>query len=351
MTRSAMPNTTLPSTSVALLKEAAKHALPHSENRLAEAHALFAPELQSVEHELSVIVRDGEAPATQAAAHLLGGGGKRVRPLTVLLSAACFGPPSAAARELATVAELVHLATLMHDDVLDDCQIRRGRPAARCVWGNGISVLAGDLLLTHALERAARLRSHGLLQSLLTTLRRLVDGEILQLRGRATLDLTRDTYFRVLDGKTAALFEWAAHAGASTGGALAHEQEALAGYGRQLGVAFQLMDDALDYCGDLQQTGKAIFADLEEGKATLPLIQAVEKQPSLVRELEALRAGDRAAANVVAAAVQRLDTCSAVRRLAREETARALAALDPLRPSRARDLLRAVACELTERVR
>jgi octaprenyl-diphosphate synthase len=302
-----------------------------------------------MERELAHVVNDGVAPATQAAAHLLGGGGKRIRPLTVLLSAACFGPITETARELALIAELVHLATLLHDDVLDDCQIRRGRQAARCLWGNGVSVLAGDLLLTHALERAAPLKPASMLTQLLGTLRRLVDGEIVQLRGRAALDLTQDTYFRVVHGKTAALFEWAAQAGASAGNATPDEITALTAYGRHLGVAFQLMDDALDYCGDIQQTGKAIFTDLEEGKVTLPLIHAVQRQPSLADQLEALRAGDRAAAVDIATAVLRLDTCSGVRMLAREETARGLAALDQLPDSRARDLLRAVAYELTER--
>jgi octaprenyl-diphosphate synthase len=344
-----MQDSTLPQTSVQLLQEAAKHALPRTDVRLAEAHALFAAELRGLERELSRVVRDGVAPATQAAAHLLGGGGKRIRPLTVLLSAACFGELNDTARDLALIAELVHLATLLHDDVLDDCQIRRGRQAARCLWGNGVSVLAGDLLLTHALERAAALQPATLLVRLLTTLRRLVDGEILQLRGRAALDLTQETYFRVVHGKTAALFEWAAQAGASVSDARPEHIEALGAYGRHLGVAFQLMDDALDYTGDVHHTGKAIFADLEEGKATLPLLLAVERQPSLADQLEALRAGDRAAAVDVATAVLRLDTCRVVRNLAREETDRALNALAALPTSRACDLLRAVAGELTAR--
>jgi octaprenyl-diphosphate synthase len=269
--------------------------------------------------------------------------------LTVLLSAACFGPISETTRELALIAELVHLATLLHDDVLDDCQTRRGRAAARCVWGNGISVLAGDLLLTHALERAARLEHPALLQLLLRTLRRLVDGEIVQLRGRVQLDLTQDTYFEVVRAKTASLFEWAAHVGACSGQAEASGVAALSKFGYHLGVAFQLMDDALDYCGDVEQTGKAIYADLEEGKVTLPLIYAAQRQPGLVRDLERLRAGDRGVAIRIAGAIEAQGACAAVRALAREETRQALSALDVLRPSRACDLLRAVARELTDR--
>lgn len=344
-----MQDSTLPNTSVALLQEAVPHAPARTAHRLAEVHALFAAELRTLERELQRVTADGVAPATHAGAHLLGGGGKRVRPLTVLLSAACFGPITDTARELALIAELVHLATLLHDDVLDDCQIRRGRAAARCVWGNGISVLAGDLLLTHALERAARLEHSTPLQLLLRTLRRLVDGEIVQLRGRVQLDLTQDTYFEVVRGKTASLFEWAAHVGACAGQAQPSEVAALAKFGYHLGVAFQLMDDALDYCGDIEQTGKAIYADLEEGKVTLPLIYAAQRQPGLVRELERLRAGDRGVAIRIAGVIEALDACAAVRALARDETRHALSALDALRPSRACDLLRAVARELTDR--
>ena len=345
-----MQNSTLPNTSVALLEEAAQHAPTRTVSRLAEAHALFAMELRQLEHELQRATGDGVAPATHAAAHLLGGGGKRVRPLTVLLAAACFGPIDATARELALIAELVHLATLLHDDVLDDCQMRRGQPAARCLWGNSVSVLAGDLLLTHALERAAPLRPAQLLPLLLQTLRRLVDGEILQLRGRSTLDLTQETYFEIVRGKTASLFEWAARAGGCAAEAQPAQVDALAAYGQHLGVAFQLMDDALDYCGDIEQTGKAIFSDLEEGKVTLPLIHAVQQKPSLVRELDRLRDGDHSATLRIAASVQALDACASVRALARDETRLALTALEALRPSRARELLRVVACELTERV-
>lgn len=338
------------STSAELLQDAAQHALPRTTQRLSEVHALFATELREIEAELALLTHDGVAPATHAAAHLLSGGGKRVRPLTVLLSASCFGPLNETARELALAAELVHLATLLHDDVLDDCQIRRGLPAARSLWGNGVSVLAGDLLLTHALERVARLQPAGLMQTLLRTLRRLVDGEILQLRGRSALDLTQETYMSVVQGKTASLFEWAARVGATAAAAESNEVNALAAFGHHLGVAFQLMDDALDYCGDVQQTGKAIFADLEEGKVTLPLIQAVQRQPGVALHLEALRRGDRSAAEHIATAVLRLDTCSSTRALARHQTGVALAALDQLPVSRARELLRAVAFELTHRV-
>lgn len=335
--------------SVELLHEAARDAPLRTSARLADVQALFADDLRVVDQELARTTQDGEAPATHAATHLLGAGGKRIRPLTVLLSASCFGPVSPTARELAVVAELVHLATLLHDDVLDDSQIRRGVVAARCLWGNAVSVLSGDLLLTHALERVARLEPVALLPELIGTLRRLVDGEVLQLRGRARLDMTQETYFRVVRGKTASLFEWAGRAGAMCCKASDQHARALAAYGRHLGTAFQLIDDTLDYCGDTQQTGKAIRSDLKEGKVTLPLIHALQLDPSLVIELDALCGGDDDAATRIADAVVALDACAPVRALAEAETACAIESLQCLAPSAARELLCAVARELTAR--
>jgi octaprenyl-diphosphate synthase len=256
---------------------------------------------------------------------------------------------SPAARELAVVAELVHLATLLHDDVLDDSQMRRGAVAARCLWGNAVSVLSGDLLLTHALERVARIEPAELLPELIGTLRRLVDGEVLQLRGRVQLDLTQEMYFRVVHGKTASLFEWAGRAGAMCCRASDEQARALAAYGRHLGTAFQLIDDTLDYCGDDQETGKAIQSDLNEGKVTLPLIHALRLDPDLMLELDALRRGDHHAVTRMAAAVVALGACASVRALAETETARAIESLQCLPPSTARELLSGVARELTTR--
>jgi octaprenyl-diphosphate synthase len=345
-----MPEIMSPTSAVELLHDSAQNAQPRTHARLAEVQALFAGDLRLVEQELMRATQDGVAPATHAASHLLRAGGKRIRPLTVLLSASCFGPVSAVARELAVVSELIHLATLLHDDVLDDCDVRRGSAAARCLWGNAVSVLSGDLLLTHALERVARLEPRSLLPELVGTLRRLVDGEVLQLRGRSRLDTSQETYFRIVHGKTASLFEWAGRVGAMCCDASDEQVSALAAYGRHLGTAFQLIDDALDYCGNAQHTGKALHADLKEGKMTLPLINALRLEPSLANQLEAARSGDCDAASRVAAAIHALDACAPVRALAHAETVLALEALEWVPSSRARELLRAVAQELSARV-
>ena len=319
--------------------------------RLADVHSLLGTEMAWVEGELQATARTGRSPGTDAARHLLDAGGKRVRPLALLLSAACFDGLSEAACELAVVAELVHLATLLHDDVVDDAPERRGKPAARVLWGNAVSVLAGDLLLTHSLERTSAVAPKAVLADLFATLRRLVDGEIVQLRGRTELDPRAATYFTIVHDKTASLFAWATRAGAAIAGAPEPLVRALGEFGAHVGVAFQLVDDLLDYEGDPVLMGKELHTDLREGKLTLPLILAVEKEPSLYADLLAARDFDGAASARLVAAVHALRTGDDVRRLANAETERALAALSLLPASSPRDLLGAIALELTARAR
>jgi octaprenyl-diphosphate synthase len=316
--------------------------------RLVDAHAIVAGDMAWVEAELARAADEGISPGTLASAHLLGAGGKRVRPLTVLLSAACFGEITPAARGLAVVAELLHAATLLHDDVIDDADERRGRPASRRVWGNAVSVLAGDLLLTHALERTLE-AAPAVLPSLVATLRRLVDGEIVQLRGRTRIDLAEATYFAVVRDKTSSLFAWAARAGAQVGGAPPDARDALEEYGNRIGLAFQLVDDTLDYDGEKTETGKALYTDLREGKITLPLVRAIGANPALAADVERARSGDEAAAGRLLTGVLASGACDEVRALARQETACALEALTRVPAGAPRDLLACVASELASR--
>jgi octaprenyl-diphosphate synthase len=343
--------TTNPAASVALLREAAtaERAGVRAAERIEQVHTLLGDDMSLVDVELARIAREGASPGTDSATHLLQAGGKRVRPLTVLLSAACFGKVPAAARDVAVAAELVHLATLLHDDVVDDGQERRGKPTPRRIWGNAVSVLAGDLLLTHALERTAAAAPGAVLRDLFSTLRRLVDGEIVQLRGRTRLELREDVYFRIVHDKTASLFAWAARAGAATAGASDEGVAALGEFGARVGVAFQLVDDVLDYDGDPGATGKALLGDLHEGKLTLPLIRALAARPSLVDDIDAVRAGDARAAARVAEAVRLSGVCEGVRACAREETAQAQRALEAVPAGTARDLLSSIAADLAAR--
>lgn len=317
-------------------------------SRLLELRAIFGADLAWVEEELGRAASDGLRPATDSAKHLLAAGGKRVRPLCVLLSAACFGP-SPATRDLAVVAELVHLATLLHDDVIDDSDLRRGAVTSRRVWGNAVSVLAGDLLLTHALERTSAAAPGPTMTELVTTLRTLVDGEIIQLRGRSAPALAESVYFAIVEGKTASLFSWAARAGARAGGGGPRDIDALGAFGHSLGVAFQLVDDALDYRGDPAKTGKRMLGDLREGKITLPLLVALRGRPALAATVARAREGDDTAAGELLDAVVTSGGVDEAQAHAAVHADRAQTALATLPPSRARDLLAALATELTAR--
>lgn len=247
---------------------------------------------------------------------------------------------------MAVVSELVHSATLLHDDVVDEGTERRGIPASRLIWGNAVSVLAGDLFLVHALDRTAR-HAPEVMPDLIETLRSLVNGEIVQLRGRTALDLSERTYERILRDKTGSLFAWATRTGARLGGAGVEEQQRFSLFGERVGMAFQLVDDVLDYTGE--QTGKSLFMDLGEGKVTLPLVLAVARVPELIGPLRRIYAGDREPVSAVSRAVIECGACEETRRRATELTLSALAALASVDPNPARKLLEQVAGALVGR--
>ena len=315
--------------------------------RLVDIQQLVGNELEWVQSALDQAAGEGVSPATEAAHHLVSQGGKRVRPLVVLLGAACFGRVPNHARTLALVSELIHTATLLHDDVADDGMQRRGAATSRRVWGNAVSVLAGDLLLVHAL-RETLVAMPLVLSDLLATLRQMVDGEVLQLRGRSQLQLAEEHYFQIVRGKTASLFAWAARSGALTTGATEVQANALGQFGDKLGVAFQLVDDVLDYVGTT--TGKTSLADLRDGKLTLPLVLAVQRLPRLRGDLELIHAGEFERIEAVAAEVVASGACDEVRERARIVTSQALAELGPIGPSPALSLLQGVAEDLVARL-
>ncbi len=320
--------------------------------RVAEVRELVAHDLAAIEELVRRRIATGAAPGSQSARHLFDAGGKRVRPLGLLLATASFGPLNQRARDLGAAAELVHMATLLHDDVIDDGDTRRGRPTSRRIWGNAVSVLAGDLLLVEALRLASQEANDATWSELVATLGRLVDGEIIQLRGRIEVSLDETTYFDIVRGKTASLFEWALRAGARTGGAPVAAIDALGRFGASLGVAFQLVDDLLDYDGDASFTGKTLFADLAEGKVTLPLIRAASMggASDIAALVGRVREGDAAAAQDLALRVRGSGACEQVRQLARTETSRALAELAIVPRSAASEALADVARGLAARV-
>ena len=315
--------------------------------RLVDVQQLVGDDLDWVQTALDEVALEGVSPATEAAHHLVSRGGKRVRPLVVLLSAACFGPVPKHARTLALVSELIHTATLLHDDVADDGMQRRGAATSRRVWGNAVSVLAGDLLLVHALRRTLA-DMPVVLPELLATLRQMVDGEVLQLRGRAQLQVGEDHYYQIVRGKTASLFAWAARSGARAAGATQLQADALGLFGDKLGTAFQLVDDVLDYVGTT--TGKTSLADLRDGKLTLPLVLAVQRHPDLATELEQIHAGDLTRIDSVAARVVESGACAEVRERARQVTTEAIHELREIPVSPSLNLLKGVADDLVARL-
>jgi octaprenyl-diphosphate synthase len=252
---------------------------------------------------------------------------------------------------VALATELIHSATLLHDDVIDDGTERRGLPCSRILWGNAVSVLAGDHLLVSALQSVFSMSMPPILNDMLAMLSRMVDAEILQLRGRKQLDLRESTYRDIIAGKTASLFGFACKAGALAAGASASTASTLEFVGARLGVAFQLIDDVLDFSADRDVLGKDLAADVREGKPTLPLIFAAERDPSLLAMLLVLREGQVSLATDIATLVTQSGACDTVMKLAQNEANEAIRALSGLPMSPARTALEAVVRQSVDRVR
>src|SRR5690242_299701 len=240
--------------------------------RLAALGRWVRADLAEFEAELATLPR-GARVVHQAAHHLLDLRGKHLRPLCVALASRFGEGFTPRARGLAVAVELVHTATLLHDDVVDVAERRRGKPTAALVYGNAASIFAGDWLLVAALRRIAATGVDGLLERMLEVIDEMIMAESLQLERRGRVVADRDEYFRIVEGKTAALFRWAMPAGARCAGMAAEHEAVLEKYGVHLGVAFQAVDDELDFAG-LEATGKDPLADLREGKMTYPLIVA-----------------------------------------------------------------------------
>ncbi len=292
----------------------------------------------------------GPAPLEEAGAHLLSAGGKRVRPTACLLMAAACGGDPRKAVSVAAATELIHTATLLHDDVIDEGEQRRNRPASRVLWGNLVSVLSGDLLLIRALSLVEQAGIPGAMHDMLGTLDRLIGGEVAQLHARDRDDLGRAGYLNIVSGKTASLFGFACRSGARQ--ARRDDLIESAGeFGEQVGIAFQVIDDVLDLAGDAREVGKRLGADLAEGKTTMPLAIALERDTTgeLAELLPRARRGDVDAARAVSDHRLVRVGCDEARVFAAERSRIALEALDRLPNNRARELLRSLALVLTRR--
>ncbi len=228
--------------------------------------------------ELEIAAQNGSAiePVAEIAGYLLGGGGKRLRPALVLLAAGACNYRGPSAIRLAAVVEMIHSATLIHDDVIDGADKRRGRPSANSRWGNHMSVLAGDWLYMQSFQMALAERNFRILDILIELTQNMVEGELLQLTKIGQMDLTAEDALELSYRKTACLFCGCARLGAVLGRQSETVEQSLADYGRYAGLAFQLVDDLLDFTGSPEQLGKPVLSDLKEGKVTLPLIYAME---------------------------------------------------------------------------
>ncbi|MBW1882351.1 MAG: polyprenyl synthetase family protein [Deltaproteobacteria bacterium] len=258
-----------------------KKALSSMPAALQESMALIfdrtAPDLELVERTLRDQVGSKAGVIGSLGTHVLSAGGKRLRPVLVLLTAEMCGYTGPRRIELAAALELLHTATLLHDDIVDLAEMRRGRPAANAIWGNRRAVLAGDFFYARASSIIIEDGNLEMVESFARTIRLMAEGELLQLERSFDVDMTEAHYYDVIDRKSAALLSTCCEIGSLLGGVTRGERNRIAEYGRQLGLAFQLRDDCLDYEAAFEDLGKRPYADLREGKITLPLILALKR--------------------------------------------------------------------------
>jgi octaprenyl-diphosphate synthase len=307
--------------------------------------SVIAADMQAVDQVIRDRLHSDVALVRQVAEYIVGSGGKRLRPALTLLTARALGYNGRHHHELAAVVEFIHTATLLHDDVVDESSLRRGRDTANALFGNAASVLVGDFLYSRAFQMMVGVNDMRVMQVLADATNVIAEGEVLQLMNIGDADLDETAYLTIIRYKTAKLFEAAARLGAMLAGADDATETALAHFGMHLGTAFQIADDVLDYAGDAGEIGKNLGDDLAEGKCTLPLIHAMRlgtaEQAAVVRA--AIEQADRTHFASVLATVQATGALDAALGTARAEAHRALACLAPLPDNDATRALRALA--------
>ena len=241
-----------------------------------EVFELLRDDLAAIEREFGRDTVSGVTAITEIGEYLRGGGGKRIRPAVLLLSSKLFNYEGRGAVKLGAVVEIIHTATLVHDDIIDEAKIRRGRPAANTQWGNSKCVLAGDWLYMQAFKVAVQERNFRILDALIELTQQMVEGELLQMEKLGKL-VSLDEHFDLIYRKTACLFSVCMRLGAILGGATPEQEDQVARYGRDLGMAFQIVDDVLDLTASESVLGKPVASDLREGKVTMAVIHALER--------------------------------------------------------------------------
>ncbi len=297
---------------------------------------LLAGEMAAVDATIRNRLRSEVVLVNQVSEYIINGGGKRLRPALVVLSARAFGYSGNVHHSLAAVVEFIHTATLLHDDVVDESAMRRGRASASALFGNAASVLVGDFLYSRAFQMMVAAGDIRVMQVLADATNTIAEGEVLQLLNCHDAGVDAANYLHVIHCKTAKLFEAAMTLGAILGGVGAEMERAAASYGMHLGTAFQLVDDVLDYSGDEQEIGKNLGDDLSEGKPTLPLIYAMRHgnalQAAVVRE--AIEQGDISRFAEVLEVVKATGALDYTREQARKQSEAACAAISALRDTK-----------------
>lgn len=317
--------------------------------------APVADDFDAVNRFIQTHLDSGVPMIREVGEYIIEGGGKRLRPLVCLLSARANGYQGEHHIDISAVIEFLHTATLLHDDVVDESNMRRGRPTVNAVWGNAASVLVGDFLISRAFQLLVQVGHPVLLDILSLSTNIISEGEVLQLINCRDPDTTEERYMRVIHHKTAKMFESAAQTGAVLGAngedATEWAKQVFGDYGRHMGIAFQLIDDVLDYTGDAAALGKNVGDDLAEGKPTLPLIYTMRDgtpaQATLIRD--AIRTGGLDRLDEIIETVQQVGGLEYTRQIAQQHTAEALKALDTVPDSPYRQALEQLAREAAAR--
>ena len=307
--------------------------------------------MKEVDRVIERRLRSDVALINQIAHYIVSAGGKRIRPMLVLLFSGALGFSGPEKHELAATVEFIHTATLLHDDVVDESALRRGRQTANALFGNAASVLVGDFVYSRAFQMMVSVNSMRVLEVLAEATNVIAEGEVLQLMNMHDPNLRVDDYLRVIRFKTAKLFEASARLGAVLAGAGCEVEESCAAYGRSLGTAFQLVDDLLDYEGSTSELGKNVGDDLREGKPTLPLLIAMERSGGEPREMmrHAIEHGEVARLGEIVEIVRATGALAATREAARAEADKAIRSLSALPASAYREALLELCVRSVER--
>jgi octaprenyl-diphosphate synthase len=329
----------------------ASHPVESLPQPFAAAAALMAEDMRQVDGVIQRRLASDVALIDQISHYIISAGGKRIRPMLVLLFSKALGFAGRERFELAATVEFIHTATLLHDDVVDESGLRRGRRTANALFGNAASVLVGDFVYSRAFQMMVAVDRMRVLDVLADATNVIAEGEVLQLMNMHDPDVSVEDYLRVIRFKTAKLFEASARLGAVLAEADTRIEEACASFGRSLGTAFQLVDDLLDYEGATEQLGKNVGDDLREGKPTLPLLIAMERGSAAERALvrDAIEHGEIARLADVVAIVRSTGALAATREAARKEADQARLALEALPESPYRDALLDLSVRSVER--